>query len=447
MTTDTRPGDAAPSVSLTTLGCRVNQAETETIAREFARLGFRLVPFGERADVAVVNTCTVTHEADRQARQLARRARRSSPDGMVVVTGCYASVAAGEAAALPEVDVVVGNREKDGLARQVAALLRERGRDTGVRQPEAAEVPGWFGRTRAQLKVEEGCNNRCTFCIVPAARGSQRSMAPAQVVETIRRLELLGYREVVLTGTHLGGYGRDLVPRRGLADLLEAVLRDTSVSRVRLSSVEPQDFPLQALPLWRDRRLCRHFHLPVQSGSDAVLRRMLRGYRSERFARLRDAIHEAVPDAAITTDAIVGFPGETDEQFEETRALLERCGVARVHVFPYSPRAGTPAADMPDQVPASVKRERVAALTAASHAWHEAFRSRFIGSVVDVLFEHDVAPGVWEGLTDNYVRVRCDERSTLFNLIRPVEIEALEGDGVRGRIAHVPVRPIRLGRR
>jgi len=416
------------------------------MAREFARLGFRLAPFGERVDVAVVNSCTVTHEADRQARQLARRARRSSPDGMVVVTGCYASVAADDVGALPEVDVVVGNRQKEDLVRQVAALLRERGRVANATPAEPAEVPGWFGRTRAQLKVEEGCNNRCTFCIVPTARGAQRSVEPLRVVETVRHLELLGYREVVLTGTHLGGYGRDLIPRQNLSDLVEALLRDTSVSRVRLSSVEPQDFPVHALALWNDRRLCRHFHLPVQSGSDAVLRRMLRGYRSERFARLCDSIREAVPGAAITTDVIVGFPGETDAQFEETTALLERCAVARAHVFPYSPRAGTPAAEMPDQVPVSTKRRRVAELTAASRGWHEAFRSRFIGGVVDVLFEQEALPGVWEGLTDNYVRVRCEERSSLFNSVRPVEIEAIEGDGVRGRIAHAPVRPIRLGR-
>lgn len=437
--------EAAASVSLTTLGCRVNQAETESLAREFARMGFRLVPFGEVADVSVVNTCTVTHEADRQARQLARRARRASPDALVVLTGCYATVAADEVSALPEVDVVAGNRAKDGLVQQVAALLRERGHALGRAASPLEDMPGWLGRTRAQLKVEEGCNNRCTFCIVPAARGEQTSVTPDRVVESIRRLESLGYREVVLTGTHLGGYGRDLAPRRGLSDLLEAILRDTSIRRVRLSSVEPHDFPSHALPLWRDRRLCRHFHLPVQSGSDVILRRMLRGYRSERFARLCGAILDEVPGAAITTDVIVGFPGESDEQFRATISLLESCGVARAHVFPYSPRAGTPAAAMPDQVTAPTKRARVAELTAASARWHQTFLSRWMGSTVGVLFESEAAPGVWEGLTDNYVRVRCEERSTLFNLIRPVQIEAIDGDGARGRLADGTVRPIRLG--
>jgi threonylcarbamoyladenosine tRNA methylthiotransferase MtaB len=437
------PDTPAPplTVSFATLGCRVNQAESETLARQFARQGFEIVPFDAPATVAVLNTCTVTNEADREARKLIRRVTRANPDGLLVVTGCYASVSTAEVAAHQGVDVVVTNAGKDGLVPQVTALLRERGHAAVSPPAGKNDVPGWFGRTRAQLKVEEGCDNRCTFCIVPTARGGQRSVAVDRVVDTIHDLERAGYREVVLTGTHLGGYGRDLTPRQGLRHLIAATVQQTTIDRIRLSSVEPQDFPIDSLALWENPRLCRHFHLPVQSGDDAMLHAMRRGYRADRFIALSEAIYTQTPDAAITTDVIVGFPGETDTAFQHTIDLLERCRVARVHVFPYSPRTGTPAATMPDQVPSVVKRQRVTHLNALSAHWHAAFRARFVGRRMRVLFEQESEPGLWEGLTDNYVRVRCRHQASLFNVLQDVHVDSLDADGACGTLA-----PIARGR-
>lgn len=444
-----------PAVAFTTLGCRLNQADSEELARRFANQGYAVVPEQELADVVVVNSCTVTNLADRQSRQAARHAARLNPAALVVLTGCYPSVAPEEAAEVEGVGLVVSNRGKATLVEQVDAALTARGwAPPAAVAPLSAPLPGWFGRTRAQLKVEEGCNNRCTFCIVPTARGAQRSRSIAECVEIVRGFVAAGYREVVLTGTHLGGYGRDLATtdaagvRRapGLADLVAALLAETAVERLRLSSVEPQDFPRARLDLWSDRRLCRHFHLPVQSGSDAVLRRMRRGYTRTRYLGLVAAIRAAVPGAALTTDVIVGFPGESEEDFAATCSLVETAGFAKVHAFPFSPRAGTPAAKMPDPVDARTARRRMAQLTNLTEDLARRWRERHVGAAVDVLFEEEVAPGLWQGLTDDYLRVQASSPEPLFNQLVPVRITEATPFGARGALAARPTnQPAALG--
>ncbi|MCL4541440.1 MAG: tRNA (N(6)-L-threonylcarbamoyladenosine(37)-C(2))-methylthiotransferase MtaB [Chloroflexi bacterium] len=431
------------SVAFATLGCRLNQADSEELARSFLERGYSVIQEATRADVVVVNSCTVTREADRQSRQLVRHIVHHNPHTLMVLTGCYPSIDPVEAAAVEGVDLVITNQEKAQLVDRVSRILQERGQALLPVLDDLPEPPpGWFGRTRVQLKVEEGCNNRCSFCIVPMARGRQRSRSIAECVEKVQRFVDEGYQEVVLTGTHLGGYGRDLTVRGsdgryhtlGLADLLEAILIRTTLPRLRLSSVEPQDFPRQRLDLWSDHRLCRHFHLPVQSGSNAILRRMRRGYTRERYVALTEMIRSQVPGAAIMTDAIVGFPGEQEHDFADTCRLIEEVAFARVHVFPYSVREGTEAAAMPDHVAPSIIRQRSTTIAQLGEEAARCFRDAHAGQEAMVLWEEEVQPGVWQGLTDNYLRVRALSPERLHNRISRVRLVAPAGWGFRGQV-------------
>lgn len=431
------------SVALETLGCRLNQADSEELARSFLARGYAVIQETTRADVVVVNSCTVTREADRQSRQLVRHIAHHNPHALIVLTGCYPSVNPIEAAAVAGVDLVITNQEKTQLVGRVSQILQERGQ---ALLPVLADLPepppGWFGRTRLQLKVEEGCNNRCSFCIVPVARGRQRSRSIAECVEKVRRFVDEGYQEVVLTGTHLGGYGRDITVRGsdgryrtiGLVDLIEAILSGTTLPRLRLSSVEPQDFPRHRLDLWNDRRLCRHFHLPVQSGSNTMLRRMRRGYTRERYVALTEMIRSQVLGAAIMTDVIVGFPGEQEQDFADTCRLIEEVGFARVHVFPYSLREGTEAAAMCDRVPAPVIRQRSAAVARIGEETARRFRDAHVGREAMVLWEEEAQPGVWQGLTDNYLRVQVSSPERLYNRISSVRLVAPTPWGFHGQV-------------
>ena len=412
-----------------TLGCKLNQAETQQAARRLEAAGCTVVDRPARADAFLINSCTVTATADRKARRLIRLAGRLSPGAPVVVTGCYAER---DGARLRDElgAIIVGNRGKREAAGAVLHALR------GVEpRPDAAAVPG--GRTRAFLKIQEGCDDVCAFCIVPYVRGRERAVPIPDVVAAAREREAEGVREIVLTGTQPGAYGRDRADGSDAAALIQALLAGTGIPRIRYSSIQPQDASPELLACWEDPRLCRHFHLALQSGSDEVLRRMRRRYDSRGFLDAVGRIRAAAPGAAITTDAIAGFPGETDEDFERTLEIVREAEFADIHAFPYSPRPGTSGARLDDDVPPPVKRERVARLIAEGAEQARRFRERRIGRIETVLFER-IAQGAARGLTDTYIPVRVRRRpgdADLVNEIAPVRIAGIDEGVLIGEAA------------
>jgi len=433
------------TVALTTLGCKVNQADSDQWLRHFVERGYEVVDFDQSADAYIVNTCTVTHVADRKSRQLLRQARRQNPAGLVVATGCYASVAPDDLARMTEVDLIVGDADKARLVD----LVHERLEGDEERPLETAS--GLLGpRHRAFVKVSDGCNKFCAFCIVPYARGRERSADPDAVVARVGELVQGGFREVVLTAVHMGTYGHDLTPPTSLERLVGRVLDDVPVERLRLSSIEPEDFPQEILELWANSRLCRHFHLALDSGCDATLQRMRRRYRAAEYRALVAEIRAAVPDVAITTDVMVGFPGETDEEFAESQRFVEEMGFAGIHVFPYSSRRRTTASKLPNHVQPPVKKERTEVMLRIAEESARRFRAVFLGRTVPVLFEGGVTgfDGVtrWEGLTDNYQRVRVVSAGDLTNQILPTRLTAVANDAVEGEVVGVvPAAPRRVG--
>jgi len=412
-------------VYLASVGCKLNQSEIETLACRFVAAGHCVVPAPEGADVCVFNSCVVTHSAARKSRQAVRRLRRRNPAARVVVTGCYAQVAPDDL----EADVTVSNADKERL---VENLLGE-GAIAPVLPFSLSPLSLPYRRTRAFVKIQDGCDNGCTYCITRVARGPQRSRPRADVLAEVQAKVEAGYQEVVLTGVHLGGYGHDRgqPPRDSLWQLVTAILSQTDVRRLRLSSVEPWDVTPDVFELWQDPRLCRHLHLPLQSGSNGVLRRMGRRYTVAEFARLVVAARAAIPDVAITTDLIVGFPGETEACFSESLASVQNIRFARAHVFPYSARPGTPAALLPDHVPSSEKRARAARMRALTTRLARQFRERFIGRTVEVLWESR-SNGQWQGLTDNYLRVATRSDADLARTIGSVRLDAVTDDGLYG---------------
>ncbi len=430
---------APPVAAVLTLGCKLNQAESEAIARELVRAGWQVVDRPAAADAYVINSCSVTHVADRKSRHLVRLARRLAPAATIVLTGCYPETAGPEVARAIGADIVVPSRDKTAV---VERLLAHAG--NGQR---AAGNGGGMLRTRAFVKAQEGCNDVCAFCIVPRTRGRERSIPPEAVAAVVAARERDGAQEVVITGTQLGAYGRDLDPDRyGPAAVIRAVLAETSVPRIRFSSLQPQDITPELLALWDDPRLCRHFHLALQSGSESVLRRMRRRYTAAQYREALAMIREYVPDVAVTTDVIVGFPGETEAEAEESLTFCREAGFALMHVFPYSRRAGTTANLLKDQVPEPVKRARMEEMLAEAARSAAAFRRRFIGRTLPVLFEApttrvrvphggEASDSIWEGLTDNYVRVYAAGSADLRNRIVPVRLMDEAEDGLYGTIA------------
>jgi threonylcarbamoyladenosine tRNA methylthiotransferase MtaB len=421
------PPAERPTVAIETHGCKLNQADSDTLAWQFMEAGFDLVSADEAADVYVVNSCTVTHVADRKARHALRAARRRNPNATIVATGCYAQRSPEELRRLEEVDLVVGNADKASLVRQIVEWRGEATVPCAVGDDAQAFSPR-LARTRAMVKIQEGCNQVCAYCIVPRVRGRERSIPPDQIIGEINRYLSRGYKEVVLTGTQLGSYGFDLADM-GLARLLERILMETDVARLRVSSLQPQEISQGLLGLWSDRRLCPHFHLPLQSGSDTVLKRMRRRYTARLYAGAVELVRQRIPGVAITADVIAGFPGETDEEFEETYALCERVGFASMHVFPYSVRPGTSAAHFGDQVASEVKSRRAQALLELAETQETEFRTRSLGQVRPVLWEEArEANGLtlWSGLTDNYIRVVGESAAPLANQITMARLTSLE---------------------
>ena len=424
-----------PTVAIETHGCKLNQADSGVLGRQFADAGFRVVSTGEPVDVYVVNTCTVTHIADRKARHALRSARRRNPDATIVATGCYAQRAPQQLEAVEGVDIVAGNTDKSTLVQSIVAWKGEPLVPCAVGDDGRAASPATL-RTRAMVKIQEGCDQVCAYCIVPKVRGRERSVPPDRIIDEIEWYGSLGYKEVVLTGTQLGSYGFDL-PDMTLSRLLRHVLAETGVPRLRVSSLQPQEVGRELLELWEDARLCPHFHIPLQSGSDPVLRRMRRRYTARDYERAVDRIRRNVHGASITTDVIVGFPGETPEDFRATYELCERVGFADMHVFPYSARPGTSAARFEDQVAVQARSERARLLLDLAERSAVEFRRRRIGEVRPVLWESGVRAdgrGLWFGLTDDYVRVVADCPKPLLNTVTLVRLVSLSGDRVYARV-------------
>jgi threonylcarbamoyladenosine tRNA methylthiotransferase MtaB len=494
--------------AVTTLGCKVNQADTDAITDQMNLAGFEQRDFNATADVYIVNTCTVTHMGDRSSRNLISQAHRRHPTAFLVVTGCYAEMNPTAVAALPGVDLVVGNRGKDILVdtikeqyqtnkqqqlplqdladsqSQISEELRKNqalvvdgvrtlpllpldtqhiGSDSELAidateeepqsdnparlspftSPAHTTLPSSLSasaklqsRTRVQMKVQDGCDNRCTYCIVPYVRGGSRSRSIASVVEHVQRKARAGFQEIVLTGIHLGDYHPEGDEKRDLGDLITALLHETDMPRIRVSSLEPEDFRLEWLELWQNSRLCRHFHLPMQSGSDAILRRMARRYTSSRYHTIITTAKQLIPGVAISTDIITGFPGESDDDFEQTYQLASTLQFAKAHIFRFSPRQGTAAARMKGQIKEEIKKARSARLLTLNEEHSRLFRQQFSGLTTQVLIE-GYKHGYWEGLTDNYLRVEVDglpeaETRNWQNTLVRVRLSHLVDDGIAG---------------
>ncbi len=411
------------------MGCKLNQAETELLAREFAEAGYELVSAAGEADVYILNTCTVTHIADSKSRHWLRLARRQNPHALVVATGCYAQRAPQELTQIEEVGLVLNNDEKPHLLR----LLEEYGHigsPVSVQGDSTTSYHNGF-RTRAFIKIHDGCNSFCAYCIVPLVRGREKSLPVDQVIAEVRHRVAQGYTEVVLTGVKIGSYNYNGV---NLTGLLGQILAETDVARVRLSSLQPQEITPDLIGLWHDPRLCRHFHLSLQSGSDSVLSRMKRRYSPSEYQESVSLIRSLVPEAAITTDVIIGFPGETEAEFNESYDFCRQMGFARIHVFPYSPRQETQAAQMPNQVEDKVKKQRSQKMLALAKESAQNFSQQFLGKTMTVLWEKQSEDGIWSGHTDNYIKVYTKSSEDLTNKLLSVKLVKVSGDGVWGVI-------------
>lgn len=419
-------------VYLDTVGCRLNQSEIETFARQFRSAGHTLVSTAGEADLVVINTCTVTAAAASDSRQKIRQASRMGA-GEVIATGCWATLDPRGASSLPGVSQVVTNQKKEYLVSDLLQIPVEAfDQEPLVREP----LPGARSRTRAFIKVQDGCNNRCTFCITTVARGGGRSRTIREVLADIQ--EASEAQEVVLTGVHLGSWGQDLSPLDSLKTLVKTILNETSLPRLRLSSLEPWNLDHEFFKLWEDPRLCRHLHLPLQSGCGATLRRMARKTTPQEFAALVSAARQLIPGVAITTDVIVGFPGEDEAEFENSLAFVRSMNFAGGHVFTYSARAGTAAARMPGQVSHRIRKHRNSQMRAVLTETGHSYRRSFLGHKLPVLWESAtrLGPDSWDmqGLTDNYLRVYASAPRHIWNTITPVKLTRESGEGLLGEI-------------
>ena len=428
-----------PTVAFYTLGCKLNQYETESMRQQLEQAGYRVVEFDQPADVTIVNTCTVTHRSDQRCRQMIRRAARKA-GGRVVVTGCYAQRDAEALSRIAGVDLVLGNREKGRILEHLRAQREPTVAVTPMdrqRTFEEMEVADFAHHTRAFIKIQDGCDGQCTYCVVPSVRGRSRSRPLRRVLDQADAFIRSGYRELVLTGVNLGRYHDPGDPSQDLASLLQRLESLPRLGRLRLSSIEPTDFSDRLIDVLRSSdKICRHVHIPMQSGDDQILRAMGRPYDAAAFAGLIEKIDRAVPGIAIGVDVIVGFPGETDHQFETTGDLLQRLPICRFHVFSFSRRRGTPAAEIPDQVPPEVCRRRSRLLRQLSRRKFHSFLSSFQRRRLTVLTERrrDRGTGLLTGLSDNYIRVLIEGSDDSMNHLVSVDIERVEQDRVWGRM-------------
>ncbi|MCA1039064.1 tRNA (N(6)-L-threonylcarbamoyladenosine(37)-C(2))-methylthiotransferase MtaB [Bacillus infantis] len=404
------------TVAFHTLGCKVNHYETEAIWQLFKQEGYERTDFESASDVYIINTCTVTNTGDKKSRQVIRRAIRKNPDAVICVTGCYAQTSPAEIMAIPGVDIVVGTQDRVKMLEYIEQYKQERQPINAVgnimknRVYEELDVPAFTDRTRASLKIQEGCNNFCTFCIIPWARGLMRSRDPQEVIRQAQQLVDAGYKEIVLTGIHTGGYGEEMKDYNLAMLLRDLEAQVKGLKRLRISSIEASQITDEVIEVMdKSEVVVRHLHIPLQSGSNTVLKRMRRKYTMEFFAERLDRLKEALPGLAVTSDVIVGFPGETEEEFMETYNFIKEHKFSELHVFPYSKRTGTPAARMEDQIDEEVKNERVHRLISLSDQLAKEYASQFENEVLEVIpeeiYKEDPESGLYVGYTDNYLKV------------------------------------------
>jgi threonylcarbamoyladenosine tRNA methylthiotransferase MtaB len=442
-----------PTAALITLGCKVNQYDTQAMQEVMLRNGYTIVDENEAADVYIINTCTVTNVADGKARQVIRRAIRQNPNAAVLVTGCYVESDREAVEGIPGVSLVFGNREKAELQRYLDILHESAGKKEAspllqikpvhhdaIREHAnfSMSVSAAGKRTRALIKVQDGCSAFCTYCIIPYVRGRMTSRPLSDIVREAEEIAANGYKEVVITGVHMSAYGLDIGRKATIAGILESIHPIEGIERIRFSSIEPMNFPDNLVERMAALSKCMpHFHLPLQSGSDAILRRMRRRYTTERYAQLVENLRAAFPEVGITTDVMVGFPGETDADFEQSLRFVEKIDFSQLHVFRYSPRRGTPAAEYPDQVPPYISAERSQEMIALGKRLGQAFRRRMLGKTMDVLVEHsrEGEEGHLAGFTGNYLRVLVDAPESAIDQILPVKLTHLEGDYIKGEVA------------
>ncbi len=427
------------TVAIATLGCKTNQFESAAIEQTLRDAGYRVVPFEDGADLVIVNTCTVTSATDSQSRNLIRRARRLNLDCRVVVTGCYAQVDPEAIRAIPGVAVVLGNDEKKDFLRYLEADDSEQLVSVSDIRSATEAVPlslsSFAERSRAFVQIQNGCDAFCAYCIIPYARGSSRSLPPEQVLEQVRRLAEAGYQEIVLTGIHVGCYGADLSPSMSLTDLVRRIEELGLTRRLRLGSLEPLEIPAELIDLVAGSSvLCRHFHIPLQAGDDQVLGAMNRHYTTGFFQDLVDRIHRRLPDAAIGLDVIAGFPGETEQQFENTCRLIESLPISHLHVFPFSRRPGTPAAEMARQIPGPQAKARAARLRALGEEKHRQFAQQFIGQTLEVVVEGGSVESLRRGLTRNYLTVLFEGGEGMEGRCLDVQITEWTPEGLKGNL-------------
>ena len=427
-------------VAISTLGCKVNQYDTAVMERLFEERSWQRVDFSERADAYVVNSCTVTDRADADGRRLARRARRTNPDARVIMTGCYAQTSPEAISELDYVDYIIGLGRLPDLLSAVAGELDDRVAVSDLRKSSSVDTLGiatFPGRSRAFVKIQEGCNLYCTFCIVPVARGPSRSVEPRKIVEEIDRLEARGYREVVLTGVHLGGYGADLAQPRDLAWLLEAIAERRPRLRVRVSSIDPPEVTERLVDVIAGSpTFCKHLHVPLQSGDDNVLSRMRRKYTSAQAGEALSMLRERMPDVSIGTDVITGFPEETEAEFAATQDFLRRFELSYLHVFPYSRRSSTSAAKRWQELPDHIVHGRARELRSLDRRLRRQFEDRFVGTKASVLLEgnRDTATGKLKGYSNNYLPVICEGGDGLMNRIVDAELIGRSGKRLEARL-------------
>lgn len=428
-------------VAVETLGCRVNIYDSEAMMELFKRDGFEVVEFGDKADVYVINTCTVTNRGDKKSRQHIHRAKRQNPDAVVAVVGCYSQVNKDEVASIEGVDIVLGSRNKSEIVFYVNKAISERKQVVHVSENimlgarfEDLSIKGYEGKTRAFMKIQDGCNRFCSYCIIPYARGGVSSKEKDKVIEEVRLLASEGFKEIILSGIHIASYGQDFREAYGLIDLLEEIDGIDGIERVRIGSVEPMFFRGEAMErVLGLRKLCPHFHLSLQSGSEATLKRMNRRYTPEEYLDVVLKLRDRLPGASITTDVIVGFPQETDEEFKETMEFLEKVKLDKIHTFKYSERKGTPAARMTGKVEPKTKDERSSLIMDLSDKLEEKHVSGIVGNRVKVLFEEG-KDGVYYGYTPEYIRVRTESQEDLEGLIRSVLITGSVKDTAFGEL-------------
>ncbi len=406
------------TVSFATLGCKTNQFESASMQESLQAAGYRVVAFDSGADLVIVNTCTVTSATDAQSRNLIRRARRLNASCRVVVTGCYAQIDPQALQQLPGVSLVIGNEEKQKLLDYLKSIPETTVVEVSdIRQAENVCLPpltSFAGRNRAFVQIQNGCDAFCSYCIIPYARGTSRSASPGDVLQQITGLVKSGYQEIVLTGIHIGGYGKDLKKPLTLNDLVRRIEEETAVHRLRLGSIEPNELTSELLETVASSKVvCPHFHIPLQAGDNNVLQRMERTYSTEFFARLLERIRAKLPAAAISLDVITGFPGETEQEFDNTFKFVATLPITDLHVFPYSKRPGTPAAQFPDQVSGKVSRDRAEKLRFLAAEKHRAFAEEFIGQELEVIVESAKQDGSLKGVSRNYLPVKVSGEASL----------------------------------